>query len=170
MVAVIDDAHAFVDVLTDDARTRRDTWDILIITMDAGVVVMQQRVSDVVDMLVVGLTKVSATSTFVLGNALSNRKPSVGGGDISFVVDHLVDLCGDVVDGFGGETADNYIIIVVTTNQLSVVLVGTARIASRRGEVTLHLRIVANEQNVANVGVAVVLALDVVFNGIACEA
>ena len=66
MVTVVDDAHTFVDVLADDGRTRRNSRDILIITMDAGVIVVQQRVSDVVDVLVVGLTEVTAACAFVL--------------------------------------------------------------------------------------------------------
>ena len=117
-------------------------------------------------MLVVGLTEVAAACTFVLRNALSCRKPSVSRVDISFVMDDLVDLCGDMVGILGRETAYDDIVVVVIANQLSEKLVGATGIASSSGEITLHLCVVTHEQDVADVGVSVVLALDVGFDGI----
>ena len=135
--------------------------------MDASVVVVQQRIPDEVDVLVVGLAKVTTACAFVLRHALPNRKPSVGSVDVSFVMNHLVHLCGDMLDSFSRKTTYNDIVIVVISNQLSKILVSTSGIASREGVITLHLGIVTHEQDVADVGVAVVLALDVGFNGIA---
>ena len=130
MVAVIDDAYAFVDVLTDDGGTGSDTGNALVITVNGGVVVSQQVVADVVNMLVVSFTIVSLSCTFVFRNALSDGQPGVSGAGISLVVDDFVDLRGHMGLVLCRETADDNVVIQVISCHLSIHIVTLAAIAA----------------------------------------
>ena len=55
MVTIVDDAHAFVDVLADEVGAGRHASNALVITMYCCVVVVKKVVADIVGMLVIGL-------------------------------------------------------------------------------------------------------------------
>ena len=73
----------------------------MVITVNVGVGISEQIIADVVDMLVILLVEMSALTCRC--NAAANGKPSVGGIDVSFVMDDLVDLIGDMVGAFSGK-------------------------------------------------------------------
>ena len=78
VVAVVDDADTAVDVLADGVGIgSRGAAYILVVTIDIGVVVIEQVVSDIVDMLIIVFVEM-ATGSGCGGDALSHRKPCGG--------------------------------------------------------------------------------------------
>ena len=119
MVAVVDDAHPFIDVLTDGSGTGCNTGDVLVVTMDSDVVVCQQVVTDVVDVLIVVLAIVAA-AVFFFRHTFANGKPGGRGIQVPLVVDDFVDLVGDLCCRFATETSNNQFIIVIIARSLPI--------------------------------------------------
>ena len=111
MVAVVDDADAVVDVLADSVGIGgRGATYVLVITVDIGVVVVEQVVSDIVDMLVIVFIVVT-TASFRFGDALADGQPGRRSIQVSFIVDDFVDVVGDLGCRLATETTDEQFVI-----------------------------------------------------------
>ena len=103
----------------------------------------------------------SAARTFVFRYSLANIKPSVRSVDVSFVMDHLVDLGGNLCLGFGGEAANDDLIVKVIACQLAIPVVGTAAVATIVGIIALDVLRITDQKDVRDVRIVVVLLLNV---------
>ena len=166
MVAIVDYAHAFVDVLTDNVSTRgcRPT-NALIVTVNICVVVVQQVSPNVVDMLVVRFTSiVTLTSTFVFTDTLSDGQPGCRSVQVSFVVDDFVDMVGHLGCGLTAKATDDHVVVAVATSDLSVRVVTLAGIRTGACTHTGDLCHVANEKDVGQIGMLVIVSCDVTLD------
>ena len=65
VVAVIDNANAFVDVLADGVRAGSNTRNTLVVAVDGAVAIIQKVSADVVNMLVISFSLVATAGTLI---------------------------------------------------------------------------------------------------------
>ena len=127
MVAVVDDAGTSVDIVADGSGTCPTTHAAVLLG-HGFVGVVQQGVTDIVDVHIVGFAEVAVSGTFVGADADALVEPGEAFGHVTLIIQHLVDMGVHVVDVLHRETANKHFKVVVVAFQLTKPVVGAAAI------------------------------------------
>ena len=153
VIAVVADAHAFVEVLAQHSGIGAHTH-AMVMLRDLGVGVMQQGVTYIFHVDIVRLASVvAAASTFRRANADALSKPVGVGGHVAFVIDHLGHLVLHIGHALHGETTHKDLGVVVVAFKLPQPDVGASSIHGLGGDGI----VVAHEQHIAQVLIGVIV-------------
>ena len=160
VVTIVANAHTCVEVSTDGVGACSRTHTAVLLG-NCSVCIMHQGITNVVDVNIVGFaTVVSVTSAFIGSNTDAAVEPGCVFVNITFVIDHFIDLGRHVLHTLHGETSreDLGVIIRATAFQHAEPVVRVAAIHRVRSQ----YGIIAYQENKFKVAIRVVIdVLDV---------